>query len=221
VGILGGVNPLNVNQNVGAFGRSKTLGVFGFADASGGTGVAGNTAAGNGIGVHGHTSTGIGVHGTSEGPGPAGNFAGDVIIQGTLTVNGQHLLDEFAQLQQTIAQLQQAIAQLQQQLSGRRTDAGLPVSPPQSRPKLKVEPIEHGVKILSSFTTNINNHFHATFEDGSFFDQGVANLDFFFLTTSSGNRPGSYTVTATDSITPDPNDNTGVLWSDPVHVTIP
>src|SRR5262245_5673291 len=70
-GLLACSNPLSLGQAVGAFGRSETLGVFGFADAFGGTGVAGNSNGGRGIGVHGHTSTRDGVLGTSDGPGAA------------------------------------------------------------------------------------------------------------------------------------------------------
>src|SRR6266436_1465006 len=45
-------NPFNLGQPIGVFGRSETLGIFGFADTAQGTGVAGNSNAGMGTGVH-------------------------------------------------------------------------------------------------------------------------------------------------------------------------
>jgi len=85
-GFLAGRNPIDTNQSVGVFGKSDQLGVFGFANTAQGIGVAGNSANGAGIGVQGHTSTNVGVLGSSEGPGLAGKFIGDVEMTGSLAV---------------------------------------------------------------------------------------------------------------------------------------
>src|SRR5262249_42476988 len=74
--LISGPEPI-FNSPVGVFGRSNKTGVFGLGGA-GGTGVVGNTDAGRGTGVHGHTTSGLGVLGTSNGPGPAGRFEGNV-----------------------------------------------------------------------------------------------------------------------------------------------
>jgi hypothetical protein len=80
-GFLAGKNPLG-STPVGAYGESESLGVFGFAKTAQAIGVAGNSANGAGIGVQGHTSTNIGVLGSSDGPGLAGKFIGNVEVTG-------------------------------------------------------------------------------------------------------------------------------------------
>jgi hypothetical protein len=86
-GFLAGNNPLG-NTPVGVYGESESLGVLGFAKNAQAIGVAGNSANGAGIGVQGHTSTNIGVLGSSDGPGLAGKFVGNVQVTGKVDVTG-------------------------------------------------------------------------------------------------------------------------------------
>jgi hypothetical protein len=94
-GFLAGKNPLG-NTPVGAYGESESIGVFGFAKTPQAIGVAGNSVNGVGIGVQGHTSTNIGVLGSSNGPGLAGKFIGDVEVTGDIRLVNADVAEEFA-----------------------------------------------------------------------------------------------------------------------------
>jgi hypothetical protein len=94
-----------------------------------GSGVSGVST--TGPGVSGSSESGNGVHGTSQ-TGNAGFFAGNVVINGKLLVNGVDILgalqtvdvggilaltQRVSQIEQTIVQIENAIVQIQEQLS--------------------------------------------------------------------------------------------------------
>ena len=85
IGFLGGMDP-QFKQHVGAYGESDQQGVFGHSTSDGGTGVYGNSE-GKGVGVRGETRDGIAIKGKSYGTGLAGQFEGDVDVQGNMTAN--------------------------------------------------------------------------------------------------------------------------------------
>ena len=225
LGFLAGLSPF-AGEVTGVFGQGPQRGVIGIAGANGigvfggcfggtGTGVFGE-AGNNNVGVHGRSNgtAGVAVLGENADGGPAGRFLGDVDVTGKFSVNGQDVLATITQLQQTVAQIQQQL-----QAVGGRTNFGLLVAPPTSRPKLTVRP-DSAVSVAITMSTGFIDHLHAIPRGGGgAFDVNVFG-DRGFL--GGGSEPaGVYTVMATDGKTADPNDSTNLLWSDPVDVTIP
>ena len=124
-------------NGTGVTGISKTwLGVYGESNAPANAGAAGILGEGKngGDGVKGHASapgkSGVaGYHLTNKGPGifgkgfPAGLFEGNVVVTGSLTVQGADLsalVQRIAQLEQQgahVSSLEQKVADLQSQLN--------------------------------------------------------------------------------------------------------
>jgi len=97
IGSLGG-SDLLFHQHAGVYGQSDQQGVMGLSISDLGTGVYGGGASSAGapgagcIGVRGETFSGVGVQGKSFGSGLAGEFKGNVSIDGLLNVSGDVLL---------------------------------------------------------------------------------------------------------------------------------
>ncbi len=135
----------DAENGTGVIGISKTwLGVYGETNAPAAAGAAGVMGEGkaNGDGVKGHASgqgkaAVCGFHLTNQGPGifgkgsPAGHFEGNVVITGSLTVQGQDVssVGQFGQrisslenslnaARQQVNNLQQQLSNVQQQVSG-------------------------------------------------------------------------------------------------------
>jgi len=93
-GFLAGQDPV-FSEHAGVYGQSDQQGVIGLSTSDAGTGVyGGNTgrSATHGIGVRGETFDGVGVQGQRFGSGLAGNFIGDVKVDGSISVTGDVLL---------------------------------------------------------------------------------------------------------------------------------
>jgi hypothetical protein len=92
-GFLGGTDPHFI-QHAGVYGESDQQGVMGLSTSDLGTGVFGGnpTKGSHGFGVRGETFDGVGVHGKSLANGLAGEFIGNVSIEGVLNVSGDVLL---------------------------------------------------------------------------------------------------------------------------------
>jgi hypothetical protein len=93
IGSLAGRDPI-FRQHAGVYGQSDQQGVMGLSTSDLGTGVFGGnpTEGTHGFGVRGETFHGVGVQGKSLGIGLAGEFIGDVRIEGVLSVSIDVLL---------------------------------------------------------------------------------------------------------------------------------
>jgi hypothetical protein len=208
-GIYGGSQ-----KQTGVIGHSDTyVGVAGDGDYAG---VVGYSRAGTG--VLGESPEGIGVHG--KGGRLAGLFEGKVNMTGSLTVQNIDLGSLVLQLQQRIIELEASASRI--------TRGGVPTHLPLTRPTIQVtlHPGRVGVEGqgFSSFGRIRFNIFNLTKQSQvTIAGQGP---DPEFTSTLQANRDGTLsfdeyiachsgdalTFSATDG-RDDPNDLTGILWS--------